>query len=155
MLAITVADAAAFVSYGPVGDGATAEDEAGATARVPRPPTVLAVADESALEVGAEQYVSVPFTVSDARPCRLTGRVDGLAGGRKDVKVLVLTADDFTNWSQRLSVTPVYGTEQVAALAVAAPLPGPGAYRLVLDNTFSAFTRKVIQLRSVRVVCGE
>lgn len=118
------------------------------------PPTVVRVADADAQEIQAGHFVSWTWHVADSRPCLLTGHVSGLAGGRKDVQALVMTADQFTNMSNRLNVTPIYGSEQVSALTLRIPLPGPGDYAFVLSNAFSILTDKTVQVRDVRVTCG-
>ena len=117
-------------------------------------PTVIEVASLETLDVPAGASRSWAFTVQDRRTCRLTGHLTGLAGGRKDVKVFLLTADEYTNWSQGLTVTRVWDGGQAAARTFDATLPGPGAYRLVVDNTFSMFTSKVVQIDGARVTCA-
>lgn len=119
----------------------------------PLPPTVVRIADTAGLEIEAEHFHAFSWTVRDERPCTLTGHVAGLAGGRKDVEILVLTADDLENWKRGLATAPIHQTGQVAAQRLDVALPGPGAYRLVLNNAFSLVTDKVVQVRDMRVTC--
>lgn len=118
------------------------------------PPTIVRIADTTGLEIAAQHYYVFTWHVRDDRPCRLTGRVAGLAGGRKDIEVLVLTADDLENWKEGLTTAPVFQTGQVAAHRLDVVLPGPGAYRLVLNNAFSLVTDKVVQVENASVTCG-
>lgn len=59
-------------------------------APAPPPPRVITVSNEAALDVAASAWQSWTWEVTPDRPnCRVTGRVLGLAGGNKDVDVMV------------------------------------------------------------------
>lgn len=119
----------------------------------PPPPYVLELGDESALDVKAGHYVSQAFTVTDSRACHVYGRTVGLAGGRKDVEVLVYDEDGFLNFKNRLDARPLFNSGQSSAVTLDVRLPGPGKYVLVWNNAFSAFTDKVLQTKGMRVRC--
>lgn len=95
-MVLAVVAAAAFVSYGPLDEEGAAFPLATAARPLVVPPTMLPVPDEDALA----RHVSYAFTVRDARPCRVTGR--------KDVRLLLVTEDDFVNWGKGLAAGAVF-----------------------------------------------
>lgn len=117
------------------------------------PPLIITVADTNSADVPAASYLSFTFSVSDTRPCAMEGRVLGLAGGNKDVEVLVFDADGFINWRNNNSAKTVFNGGQATATTISARLPGPGTYHLVLNNAFSLLTPKTVQAR-VTVTCS-
>jgi len=89
-------------------------------------------------------YQSVQFAVPGdwMRAPRLTGRLEISGAGRRDIEVLVLREADLAAWEKRHPVTPVHAPARASAFDLALPLPGPGAYVLVLSNRFSKLTTK-------------
>ncbi|HEX8275148.1 MAG TPA: hypothetical protein VF615_21115 [Longimicrobiaceae bacterium] len=120
----------------------------------PPPPTVVPVLDESALQVSAGSAQHVRFVVDDPRPCVLTGHVQGLVGGNRDVEVYVLDRDGLINWSNRTAGQVVYRSERTSAVKLQVYLPGPGEYHLLVSNRFSVVSDKTVQVEDALVTCG-
>ena len=116
-------------------------------------PLIISVADTNSADVPAAGYLSFTFSVSDTRPCAMEGRILGLAGGNKDVEVLVFDADGFINWKNNNSAKTIFNGARATATTISSRLPGPGTYHLVLSNTFSLLTPKTVQAR-VTVTCS-
>jgi hypothetical protein len=102
----------------------------------------------SAIEIPASSYITYPFTLADTRGCVLSGHVLGLAGGNKDVDVILFDADGFTNWKNHNTARTLFNPGKATATTISARLPGPGSYVLVFSNTFSAVTRKTVQAQA-------
>ena len=119
----------------------------------PPPPAVIPVADTAGVDVRASGSTWFSFTTSDPRPCRLTGRILTLAGGRRDVDVFLLDEDNFVTWRNGNSASTLMSHERVSALTLDERLPASGTYYLVVSNSFSMFTDKSVQFRNVRVTC--
>jgi len=120
---------------------------------IPRPPLVLYLPDQDALTIQAGSYGQFDFTINDERPCLLTGRVVGLAGGRKDAEVFLLDDDGLTNWLNRTQGNYVFRSGRTSATTLKVALPGPGSYHMLLSNRFSVVSDKVMQMRNLRVTC--
>lgn len=121
----------------------------------PPPPTIISVLHESALHIAAEHYNWEVFDVTDPRPCRLTGRVVGLAGGNEDVRVYVFDADGMINFRNGTAGNAIFQSGQTSAVTLDVPLPGTGTYYFVISNVFSVFTSKTVQVQDAVVICGE
>lgn len=134
------------LSYLP-GDSADGVQQAGTPA-----PFVMTVADSNGVEIPAASYRTYTFEVPDPRPCTVAGRVLGLAGGNKDVEVLLFDADGFINWKNNNEAKVLFKGGQATATTISTSLPGPGTYHLVLNNVFSLLTAKTLQV-SARVTC--
>jgi hypothetical protein len=117
-------------------------------------PTVLPLLDARALRVPAGTSHSVSFRVSDERPCVLTGRVLGVAGGRRDVEVYVLDRDGIADQSSTTGGKALFRSGRTSAVGLEVRLPGPGDYHLLLSNRFSVVTDKTVQVEDARVTCG-
>lgn len=117
------------------------------------PPLTITIADTNAIDIPASKYRTYTFTVNDPRPCVLQGRVLGLAGGNKDIEVLVFNEDGLINWKNNNSAQTIFNGGQATATTINAQLPGPGTYHLVLNNAFSLLTDKTVQINAT-VTCG-
>ncbi len=111
-------------------------------------PVVLPLLDTRALHVPAGTSHGVSFSVSDERPCVLTGRVLAVAGGRGDVEVYVLGRDG-TAGDRAL-----FRSGRASAVGLRVRLPGPGHYHLLLSNRLPAAPDKIVQVEDARVTCG-
>jgi hypothetical protein len=114
---------------------------------------ILQIADTSSLDIGAGQYVTFPFTVNSSKFCTVSGHVLGLAGGNKDVEVILFDADGFTNFQNHNTAHTLFNGGKATATTIAARLSGPGTYRLVISNAFSVITGKTVQARAT-LACG-
>lgn len=117
-------------------------------------PAVLPLLDARALRVPAGTSHSVSFSVSDERPCVLTGRVVGIAGGRRDVEVYVLDRDGVVDRSSTTGGEALFRSGRTSAVGLRVRLPGPGDYHLLLSNRFSVVADKTVQVEDARVTCG-
>jgi hypothetical protein len=111
-------------------------------------PGSLTIVDAAAIDIRPSSYVSYPFSITDPRTCALAGHVLGLAGGNKDIEVILFDEDGFTNWKNRNSTRTIFNPGKATATTISAHLPGPGSYVLVFSNTFSAVTPKTVQARA-------
>lgn len=128
--------------------------QAAAAAFIPPPPTVVAVLNQSALRINSDRFDRTEFTVTDPRPCRLTGRILGLAGGNRDVEVYVLDQDGMVNFHNGTSGSAIFRSGRTSAVTLDVALPGTGTYFLIISNVFSVVTDKVVQVQDAVVTCG-
>ena len=118
----------------PTGPGKPAEE-----------PTTQSIADGRASEVPPGRYIYYTFELP-ARTCRVTGRIEGVSGGNKDFRALILDSDSFRNWSAGLQTRAWWQSGQVVVTTIDATVSGPGTFYLVIDNTFSVATAKTVQI---------
>lgn len=113
-------------------------------------PVTINISDGKAQELKANGYEYYSFTLP-ARSCTLTGHVEGISGANKDFEGLVMSSDDFKNWSTNHAAR---GTQsgRVAAWSPNIPLQGPGQYVLVVSNAFSIISDKVVTVQA-KVSC--
>lgn len=140
-----------FFALRPGSDSAANVSQAGAQG--PPPPTIITIADTNGVDIAASKYLTYTFSVSDPRPCTIEGHVLGLAGGNKDVEVLLFDSDGLTNWKNNNSAKVLFNGGKATATTISARLPGPGTYHLVLNNVFSVLTDKTVQVRA-KVTCA-
>ena len=120
----------------------------------PPPPFVMELADERVIDLRSGDHFETSFEVRDPRACTLTGRVRGLAGGRRDVEVYVLDEDGYLDWQSGIAPHPVYESGRSPSTRIHAELPGKGRYYLLLSNRFSFLTKKVVRLDDARLRCA-
>lgn len=102
----------------------------------------------------AGEHFDTTFVVTDDRPCVITGRVLGVDGGNRDLDVLVLDRDGFTNWHNGTDGSALFVSRRASAATLNVPLPGPGEYSLLISNRFSVLTGKTVNIPDARITCG-
>lgn len=117
------------------------------------PPKVIPVLDSRAIDVDAGEHLEVAFEVDDPRTCTLTGRVEGLAGGARDVEVFLLDDQGFSDWYNGIPPQPLYYSGRTDSIALHVRLPGRGEYHLLVSNRYSFLTDKVVAVRNAHVTC--
>lgn len=120
----------------------------------PAAPATGSVVAGVRFHLGPERYREYTLTITDARSCRLRGRVETLEGGRRDIDVLVLTPEDFERFPHTRS-SKIFAARHATEVVLDVPLPGPGQYYLVISNYFSGFTGKLVSVENVRWECTE
>lgn len=126
----------------------------------PPPPYVLALLGSERLEIRAGEHYDTLFTVSDPhaesgpRPCMLTARIEGVAGGDRDVDVFVLDEQGYDDWHSGVDPVALYQSRRAAAADLEIPLPGTGRYALLVSNRFSIFTDKQVRVEDAEVRCA-
>ncbi len=117
-------------------------------------PVTVHIADGTQ-EIKAHTYYSWTFDVPNSKAgCLLTGKITVLAGGEKDVAVLVMTNDQFTNWQNDHQAQVFFSTGRETVIPLQVKMTGSGKYMLVVSNAFSLMTAKVIQTQAVQLHCG-
>jgi hypothetical protein len=126
----------------------------GASANLPD--YTITVADSPAQDIAAAQWLFWTWEEKSPRTmCHLSGRILGLAGGQKDVEVMVMTEDDYLNWSTRHQAKVEFQSGRKTAITLDAPVYGAGKHVLVVSNAFSAYSAKTVQMQHVAVTCSE
>ena len=120
----------------------------------PPPPLVMELADAEVVDLRSGDHYETSFEVRDPRPCTLTGRVRGLAGGRRDVEVYVLDEEGYLDWQSGIPPQTIYDSGRSPSARIDVLLPGRGRYHLLLSNRFSFLTRKRVRIDDTRVRCA-
>ena len=118
-----------------------------------RPQTAqLATADD--LDLAAGSIRRWEWVASARQPtCRLTGQIDVLEGGDRDVQVFVLSAADYDSLANGGEAYALLQTERQSVVKLDVTSSEPGRMILAISNRFSPHAAKVVRLRRVRVVC--
>ena len=99
-------------------------------------------------------FSMIGFSLPTPGKCKVTGRIEVVAGGNKDLLVALFRHDDFVNWRnnpQARGRTLFWaGPQTVTTLDVA--IPDTGTFDLVLSNRFSTVTSKTA-IGNAEVVC--
>ena len=116
-------------------------------------PRDLEIMNTTGVSVPAGRWGDYPFVLDSAADCLVHGRIEVLSGGeKKDVEVLLLTDDAFTNWKNKQRVRAIFHGGQQTVTTVNTGLSQAGAYRLVVSNAFSVFSGKTVK-GQVTVTC--
>jgi hypothetical protein len=119
------------------------------------PQVTIHVPDQSALTIQAGHYWFDTFTLPDGyQHCLLTGHIQAIAGGMKDVSVLVASQDDFTNWQNNHAAKVFFQSGRETAIPLNVAMSGSGKYVLAVSNAFSILTEKVVQIQGVMLTCS-
>jgi hypothetical protein len=120
-----------------------------------RPAQIINIANEPAQDVGAGHYLYWEWAPNHYRLCHVEGRVVGLAGGRKDVDVVLFDEDNFLNWKNGHDSKDYFASGHQTAATIDVRVPGDGKYFLVISNVFSTVTDKSVQLQNIRATCSD
>jgi hypothetical protein len=139
----------AFVGYR-VRQGA---GRGGAIGLVLRPLTAQLAADQD-LSIAGGAIQRWEWIVTARQPtCRLTGQIQVIDGGDRDVEVFVLTAGNYASLSNGHTAYAFFQTEQTTVVKLDVTTSEPGRMVLAISNRFSPHAAKRVRLRTVRVVC--
>jgi len=133
-------------------------DASGHPVRVSLPsfrlPRTMVIPDQNALEIPALGYKTWTWTAAPSQTtCTVAGHILVLAGGNKDVGVLVMPADDLSNWAKGRPAKAYFESGNTAAVTLHTTTIVPGTYVLVVSNVFSLVTAKIVQTEGVKVSC--
>jgi hypothetical protein len=122
--------------------------------RLVRPARVTTFQDYADLPIGAGSVWHWEWTTEPDQPiCWLTGNIEVLRGGNNDVKVAVMSLDDYKNYINGHATSPYFSTGKVTAVTLNVATRSPGPKVLMIANDFSLFTGKHIQTHDLRVTC--
>ena len=111
-------------------------------------------AQDGTQQINAGQYWVWSFVVPPDRPnCHMSGHIEALSGGNKDVMVLVTTWDEYLNWKNNHQSKVYFSTGRETAIPLNVNMTGGGKYALVISNAFSLFIAKEVQLQGVQLTC--
>lgn len=68
----------------------------------------------------------------------------GISGRGKDFEVLLLSDDDYLNWSTGHDYRAFWSSGKVTVTSIDTLLRAPGSFNLVVSNTFSLLQTKVV-----------
>lgn len=126
----------------------------GGLARIFTPPRVIVLAADQDIDVSAGSIQRWQWNVEPGQPtCRLTGHVQVTQGGNRDVRVFVMTADDYANMANGHEAEVSFQTDKTTAVNLDVVTTTPGPKVLAISNTFSVLTGKHVELRDVRATC--
>ncbi len=116
-------------------------------------PRDLAIMNTTGVSIGPQKYADHAFVLDSAADCAVHGRIETLSGGtNKDVEVFLFTADDFTNWRNNHSVTPIFRSGRQTVATLNTGVTQGGEYHLVVSNYFSTLSGKTVK-GQVTVTC--
>jgi hypothetical protein len=100
------------------------------------------------ISVDAMNHAAYRVTIGESqKDPHIVGSFRASGGMGNDIKVLVMTETDYVNWANGHQGSTYYNSGQLTTSSFdVGPLP-PGDYRVVFDNSFSAFSRKNVTAR--------
>jgi hypothetical protein len=117
-------------------------------------PRSLVVLQTTGTNVNAAKFSDFGFVIDSAGDCMLSGRIEALAGGNKDVQVLLMRDDEFVNWqnSPQGQAMALFSSPYQTVTTFDVPITIAGRFRIVVSNRISTFTQKSIK-GSATVTC--
>ncbi len=106
--------------------------------------TRVPIASGQVFEVPATTHVQYAFDLPPGT-CTVSGRITGISGGNKDFEAFILDADSYQNWRAGAQANAYWQSGRVVVASIAAVLPGPGKFHLVISNAWSTVTDKTVQ----------
>jgi hypothetical protein len=101
---------------------------------------------QSTFQVEAAKANSIQFKLSAYyRDGRVAGNALAKGGSGNDIRVLILTEQQFQVWTRSTHPQALYDSGQRQSVVLSVPLNDPGTYYVVFDNRFSARSAKNIQ----------
>jgi uncharacterized protein (TIGR02246 family) len=141
---------AAAVSAAPAQSPTTNQVQAAAA---PPRGTRVTITDVQAVAIKAQGFVHYTFQLP-AATCAVSGRISGISGGNKDFEAYIMDDDNFRNWSAGVSgARALWQSGRVVVTSIDATIAGPGAFHLVISNTWSIATDKTVQVQAA-AQCG-
>jgi hypothetical protein len=132
--------------------GGVASSLAGAAGVLPD--VVTKIPDDS-IQIGPGELHTWSWAAEPPRTsCRLTGQLEVVAGGSKDVQVFVASDSASEALMRGDNTSAFFSTEKVSSVDLNVETRGPGRYRLVVSNAFSMLTSKTIRIRGAKVTCS-
>lgn len=109
-------------------------------------PIVIPIGSGRIEEVRAQGHIVYSFELPD-RTCTLSGRVEGVSGGRHDFQAHIVDDDNYRNIAAGVQARG-YHSGRVVVWTPNVVLRGPGRYHLVVSNSFSALTAKLVTVEA-------
>ncbi|MFL5483643.1 MAG: hypothetical protein ACJ8AK_15780 [Gemmatimonadaceae bacterium] len=117
-------------------------------------PSVTQLALDTEMVIPAGFVQSFRWEATSAQPsCQVTGHVEVIAGGSKDVNVLVMPADDYQSYVNAHEAKVYFESGKKTAVTLNVTTGQPGALVLVLSNAFSVVSGKTVKLTNLQAVC--
>lgn len=107
----------------------------------------IRIGDGRPQEIKPGQYVRYTVKLPDRR-CTLSGRVEGVSGGNRDFEAFILDDDNFRNWSTDHRARGIT-SGKVLVWSPSTTIRGPAVYHVVVSNTFSLVSSKVVTIQAL------
>jgi hypothetical protein len=121
----------------------------------PPAPFHLRLASGEPVEIQAREHWQYRMVLpARGDSCLLEGRVVGISGGKKDFEILLLSEDDYLNWSTHHEYQSIWQSGEVTVHSISQRVRAPGIYHLVVSNAFSLLATKVVTI-SADVFCPQ
>jgi hypothetical protein len=115
---------------------------------------VITIASAADIDIEAGKIQHWNWTVDPQRAnCHLTGRIEVVDGGNKDVQVFVMTQDDYTNMVNGHSSKVYFQSEKMTVVTLDLNTSAAGPMVLAVSNGFSVLQKKRVHIQSVQATC--
>lgn len=128
-----------------VGAGVSCSSDSTTQTYIPTAHTVTLANGVASVPAGAWGTTQVNVTAAMLSPA-VTGSFTASGGSGNDIKVYIMTATDYTNWSNGHAATGLYNSGQLTTGSYNVSL-GVGTYYVVYDNSFSVVSAKNVTTR--------
>lgn len=105
--------------------------------------------------VGGQQFKYWPVNITGSGACRLSGRVQVLRGGHRNIDIVVIPEDEFEDYKAEGDYVEVFRERDVSDYTLDVGLSGPRRYYLVLSNRRTWLIPKYVLVENVRWACME
>jgi hypothetical protein len=117
-------------------------------------PTVIQLASNRELTIPAGSYQSFRWDAPPNQPnCRISGHIEVIDGGSRDVEVVVLAGDDFQNYVNGHDFKQYFQVQRTSAVTLDVNTGQAGPLVLAISNAFSVLSEKKVNLTGLQAVC--
>lgn len=119
------------------------------TYQAPQPQPHSINLTNGAATVGATSYTWYKFVVPEnAAQVAVNGHFVATGGTGNDINCFILDEDGFANLKNGHPIRTYYNSDRVTQAKIEARNLAPGTYYILLDNRFSLFTPKAVQIEA-------
>ena len=114
---------------------------------LPRPiARQVLLADTLQIGAGERKAWEIKIDTDAMKNCVLTGAFRAYGGSGNDIRVLILDEMNYQNFWNGHKASPMYDSGVLTTSTMKVPVPESGVYHLILENTFSVLSGKVVIL---------
>jgi hypothetical protein len=117
-------------------------------------PTLFRLASDGELLVPPRSYQRYQWDAPLDKPlCHISGHIEVIAGGSKDVEVVVMRGDDFQNYVNGHAAKQYFQVQRTSAVTLDVTIAQAGPFVLAISNAFSVVSEKKVRVTGLQAIC--
>ncbi len=136
------------------GDDSSSSPNASSLVSAVSVPSVTQLAANQELVIPAGSVQSFRWDALQSQPnCHVSGHIEVMEGGSKDVEVLVMAGDDYQNYANGHEARVYFQTDKKTAVTLNVNTGQVGPLVVAISNAFSLLSEKKVSITGLQAVC--